>query len=313
MNLREYIIDARNNGIAIGHFNASTLDGIMAIVDAAHALKVPVIVGLSEGERDYVGVRQAAAIIKSLREERGQPIFLNADHTYSFERVKEAIDAGFDSVIFDGAQLSLEENIKITKKCVEYARTVRPFGGSSSSPQTLKGIGEELSPHASVNVSDVIIEGELGFIGTSSKMLDAIPEGAITRPDDMTKPEDALRFVLETGIDLLAPAVGNVHGIVRSGEPALNIERVKTLSGAVSVPLVLHGASGNTAEDIRAAIKAGVAIVHVNTELRVAYRGGLMKSLSENREELSPYKYLKPAKLAMQKVVEEKLRIFGMK
>ncbi|MEI7463010.1 MAG: class II fructose-bisphosphate aldolase, partial [Candidatus Taylorbacteria bacterium] len=109
MNLREYIIDARNNGIAIGHFNASTLDGIMAIVDAAHALKVPVIVGLSEGERDYVGVRQAAAIIKSLREERGQPIFLNADHTYSFERVKEAIDAGFDSVIFDGAQLSLED------------------------------------------------------------------------------------------------------------------------------------------------------------------------------------------------------------
>ena len=299
MNLRGYIKEAKNNGTAIGHFNASTLDGIMAIADAAEVMKVPVIVGLSEGERDYVGVKQAAAIIKSLREERGQPIFLNADHTYSFQRVKEAIDAGFDSVIFDGAQLSLEENIKETKKCVEYVKT--------SAIERLKIEGLKDSSDQS---REVLIEGELGFIGTSSKILDAIPDGAITREDDMTKPGDALRFVRETGVDLLAPAVGNVHGVVRGGEPALNIGRVKAVADAVSVPLVLHGASGNTAEDIRAAIKAGVHIVHVNTELRIAYRGGLVKSMSENREELSPYKYLKPAKLAMQKVVEEKLKIF---
>jgi fructose-bisphosphate aldolase class II len=263
----------------------------MAVVDAAKTLDVPVIVGLSEGERDYVGVREAAAIIRSLREERGQPIFLNADHTYSFERVKEAIDAGFDSVIFDGAQLSLEENIKITKHCVEYAKVTLPQADGSQ-PSSIP--------------SEVLVEGELGFIGTSSKILDAIPEGAVTREDQMTKPEDAERFVRETGVDLLAPAVGNVHGMVRGGEPALNIKRVKLVAEAVPVPLVLHGASGNTADDIRAAIKAGVAIVHVNTELRVAYRGSLVKSLS-------PYKYLKPAKLAMQKVVEEKLKIFGMR
>jgi fructose-bisphosphate aldolase class II len=144
-------------------------------------------------------------------------------------------------------------------------------------------------------------------------MLDAIPEGAVIKDDQMTKPEDARRFVEETGVDLLAPAVGNIHGMVRGGDPALNTVRVGEISRAVSLPLVLHGASGNSAEDIHKAIKAGVAIVHVNTELRVAYRGGLVKSLTENREELSPYKYLKPAKLAMQKVVEEKLRIFGMK
>ncbi|MEI6304659.1 MAG: class II fructose-bisphosphate aldolase [Candidatus Taylorbacteria bacterium] len=299
MNLRGYIIEAKTKGIAIGHFNASTLDGILAIADAAQKLKVPVIVGLSEGERDYVGVKQAAAIIKSLREERGQPIFLNADHTYSFSRVKEAIDAGFDSVIFDGAQLSLEENIREAKKCVEYAKT--------SAIERLKIEGLKDSSDQS---REVLIEGELGFIGTSSKILDAIPDGAITREDDMTKPSDALRFVRETGVDLLAPAVGNVHGVVRGGEPALNIGRVKAVADAVPVPLVLHGASGNTAEDIRASIKAGVAIVHVNTELRIAYRGALVKSMSENHEELSPYKYLKPAKLAMQKVVEEKLKIF---
>ena len=100
MTLREHIAQALAKKVAIGHFNISTLDGVWAVADAAYALKVPVIIGVSEGERDYVGVNEIAAVVKSIREHRGQPIFLNADHTYSFERVKEAIDAGFDSVIF---------------------------------------------------------------------------------------------------------------------------------------------------------------------------------------------------------------------
>lgn len=288
--LRECVKRASSGHIAVGHFNASTLDGIWAVADASLKLGVPVIVGFSEGERDYVGVRQAVAIIESIRKEKGQEIYLNADHTYSFERVKEAIDAGFDAVIFDGAKLSLDENIAVTKKCVEYAR----------------GCGR-----------DVLIEGELGYIGSSSKMLDAIPEGAVVGEANMTKPEDAERFVRETGVDMLAPAVGNIHGVVRGGDPALNIGRVGEIASAVGgcgadgwkVPLVLHGASGNTADDIWNCVQAGVAIVHVNTELRIAYRAALVKALSDDHEELSPYKYLKPAKLAMQKVVEDKLRI----
>ncbi len=302
-------MEAVKSGTAIGHFNASTLDGMIAIADAARSVGVPVIVGLSEGERDYVGVRQAVAIIKSMREESGQQIFLNADHTYSFERVKEAIDVGFDSVIFDGAQLSLEENIKITKKCVEYARNATQSGKIK-----MGDAGREGKSGKKEDVEGgVLIEGELGFIGTSSKMLDSIPDGAVVKDDQMTKPEVAARFIRETGVDMLAPAVGNIHGMIRGGDPALNTVRVGEVSSVVRIPLVLHGASGNSADDIRKAIRAGVAIVHVNTELRVAYRGGLVKSLTENREELSPYKYLKPAKLAMQKVVEEKLKIFGMK
>jgi len=282
LSLREYIREARKKNIAIGHFNVSTLDGIWAVADAGKELNVPVIIGVSEGERDYVGVQQASVIVKSIREERGQPIFLNADHTYSFDRVKEAIDAGFDAVIFDGAQLSFEENVRIAKKCVEYARACG---------------------------RDVLVEGELGFIGTSSKVLDAIPTGAVVGDAAMTKPEDALKFITETGVDMLAPAVGNIHGVVRGGDPALNTKRVKEISEIVQIPLVLHGASGNSASDIRESVKNGVAIVHVNTELRLAYRSGLMRSLSENSDEVAPYKYLKPAKLAMQKVVEEKLRI----
>lgn len=282
--LRDYVAHARANKIAVGHFNVSTLDGIWAIADAAKGLNLPVIIGVSEGERDYVGVKQAVAIVKSIREERGQPIFINADHTYSLERVKEAIDAGYDMVIFDGAKLSLEENIDIAKKCVEYARA---------------------------SGRDVLIEGELGFIGTSSKILDAIPEGAVVGDAMMTKPEDAARFVRESGVDMLAPAVGNIHGVVRGGDPALNPGRAGEISEVTDLPLVLHGASGNTADDIAKCIKNGVAIVHVNTELRIAYRAGLIKSLSDDADEVAPYKFLKPAKLAMQKVVEEKLRIFN--
>lgn len=280
--LRQYIEQARKKGVAIGHFNVSTIDGIHAVIDAAKELSVPVIIGASEGERDYIGVRQLAVIVRSLCEERQQPIFLNADHTYSIERVKEAIDAGFDAVIYDGAKLNLDDNIQAAKVCVDYARACG---------------------------RDVLVESELGFIGTSSKVLDEIPAGAVITEAQMTKPEDAARFVKETGVDLLAPAVGNIHGVVKGGDPALNIKRVKEISSAVGIPLVLHGASGNSADDIRKSIASGVAVVHVNTELRLAYRSGLVKSLSENPDEVAPYKYLKPAKLAMQKIVMDKLKI----
>ena len=283
--LHEYILDAAKRGIAVGHFNVSTLDGIWAVADAAQSLSVPVIIGISEGERDYVGVREAVAVIKSIREQRNQPIFLNADHTYSYERVVEAIDAGFDAVIFDGAKLSLEENIATTKKCVDYARA---------------------------SGRNVLVEAELGYIGTSSKVLDAIPEGAAVGEANLTTAADALKFVQGTGVNLFAPAVGNIHGVVRGGDPALNIGRVKEIADAVHIPLVLHGASGNSDTDIRETIKNGVAIVHVNTELRMAYRSALVTSLSDSPDEVSPYKYLRPAKLAMQKVVEDKLRVFNM-
>ncbi|MDE2038193.1 MAG: class II fructose-bisphosphate aldolase [Patescibacteria group bacterium] len=285
--LRQCIEDARSAGRAVGHFNISTIDGVWAVADAAHAKSVPVVIGVSEGERDYFGVGEIAAVVKSIREGRGQEIYLNADHTYSFDRVKEAIDAGFDSVIFDGAQLPLDENIKIAAQCVRYAKAAASSAGR-----------------------DILVEGELGFIGTSSKVLDAIPAGAVVGEANMTKPEDAMRFVRETGVDMLAPAVGNIHGVVKGGDPALNPTRVKEISGAVGVPLVLHGASGNTADDIRKCIDAGVALVHVNTELRLAYRSGLVKALSEDPDQVAPYKYMKPAKLAMQKVVEDKLDIF---
>ena len=287
--LRELVADAAARKIAIGHFNISNLEGLWGIFNAARKLDVPVIIGTSEGERDFIGTKQAAALVKSLREEFNYPIFLNADHTYSTDKVKEAIDAGYDAVIFDGAKLSLDENIKMTKWCVDYAKKV-----------------------ASDTGRDILVEGELGYIGQSSKILDEIPAGVELSEDALTTAKDAERFVKEAGVDLFAPAVGNIHGMLRGGnDPKLNIKRIEDIAAAAGVPLVLHGGSGNSVDDFTAAISAGVSIVHINTEIRVAYRDALRKSLQENPDEVAPYKILKPAIAAVEKVVETKLRVFN--
>ena len=280
--LREYIQNAKKEKKAIGHFNFSNIEGLWAIVHAAKNVDVPVIVGVSEGEQQAVGIHEAVALVKSIKANLKIPIFLNADHHYSVQSVKDAIDAGFDSVIFDGAKLSLEENILQSKECVEYARK---------------------------SGRDVIVEVELGYIGQSSKVLDGVPEGVSL--ETLTSTEDAVKIMKETGADMLAPAVGNIHGMLKGGvDPRLDIKRIKDISQATNVPMVLHGGSGND-EDFDEAIEAGMCVVHVNTELRKAYTDGLKKYMDENPEDVAPYKYGEAAKLAMQKVAEEKLKAFS--
>ncbi len=284
--LKEYILEAREKGIAVGHFNVSNLDAVHGIVSAAEELGVPVILGVTEGEESYIGTEVIASIVATLKQTAKVPVFLNADHHYSFEAVKKALDAGFDMAIIDMVKLPLEENIAITKQCVDYARELSQKTGR-----------------------DILIEAELGFIGQSSKILDSIPDGV--GEETMTTADDAKHFVEQTGIDLLAPSVGNIHGMVKSGEPALHPERVREIAEASGIPLVLHGASGNTDEDVRACIEAGVAIVHINTEIRVAYKEALEKSLEENPEEVAPYKILKPTVEAVEEKVTEKLKLFN--
>lgn len=283
--LREVVAQAAANGVAIGHFNISDSQGFWGVVNGARAANVPVIIGVSEGERDFIGIRQVAALVKTTREELGHPIYLNADHSYSFERAKEAVDAGFDAVIFDGAKLSFEENARIAKQCVEYARNVNP---------------------------EIMVEAELGYIGTSSKILDEIPEGVSA--ENLTTPEESTRFVQGTGIDLFAPSVGNIHGMLRNARsPKLNIELIKKIRTAAGVPLVLHGGSGTSDEDFVAAIKAGIGIVHINTEIRVAYRDALKAYLAEHPDEIAPYKFGKAGVDAIAAQVEKRLRLFSMK
>ena len=282
--LREYIKEADEKGIAIGHFNISNLEGLHGIYNAAKKLGVPIIIGVSEGEEAFVGREEAAALVKVIRERDNYPIFLNADHHASFESVKACIDAGFDEVIIDQAKFNFEENIKITKECVDYARNVTKNTGR-----------------------DILVEAEIGYIGSGSDIKDTIPEGAGV----LTKVEDAERFVQETGIDLLAPSVGSIHGLIKSGKPHIDAELVKKIRETTGIQLVLHGGSGLRDEDFTNAIKAGVSIVHINSEIRLAWKEAVRKFIEENPNEINPTKILKSAVEAIEQIVEARLKLFN--
>lgn len=276
----------KKDGKAIAHFNISNLDQARAIVQVAEELKQPVIIGVSEGEREYMGVEMVRTIVDELNQEYEVPIFLNADHTYSIEKVQEVIESGYDSVIVDGAKLPYEENVALVKSCVDLVRAYEEKTGKR-----------------------VLVEAELGYIGQSSSLNTALPEGVTEA--NLTTPEQAKDFVLRTGIDMFAPAIGNVHGmLIDAEEPKLHIERLKEITQVVDVPLVLHGASGNTDEDLKSSIDNGVAIIHINTEIRKAFRDGEMHYLAEHPNEVAPYKFGHEGQEEMKKVVRAKMELY---
>jgi fructose-bisphosphate aldolase, class II len=280
--LRAVINEFKSKHQALGHFNFSDSNQLKAIAAASRAAGLPVIAGLSEGEREFFPLTHARALVDQYQKE-GVALYLNADHTYSTEKAKAAIDAGVDSIVVDGAQLPTAQNIALVKAVVAYARQ---------------------------SGRDVMVEGELGYIGTSSNVLDALPEGAAATEALMTKPEEAAAFVAGAGVDAFAPAVGNIHGMLKGGNPKISPERVAEIAGAVSVPLTLHGGSGISDGEFRAAIQAGIALVHINTEFRLAYRDALKASLAQTQE-VAPYKYLAPVEAAMQALLVQKMQLFA--
>jgi fructose-bisphosphate aldolase class II len=282
----EIITEYKQKGNAVAHFNISNLDQARAIIDIAEELKQPVIIGASEGERAYMGVDMLRKIIDEFNEEYRVAIFLNADHTYSFEKVVEVVEAGYDSVIVDGAKLPYEENVALVRKCVDYVRSYEQKTGRR-----------------------ILVEAELGYIGQSSSLNAKLPEGV--SDDNLTTAEQAKDFVLRTGVDMFAPAIGNVHGmLIDAPEPKLRIDRLREIAKAVDVPLVLHGASGNTDEDLLAAIDVGIAIVHINTEIRKAFRDGEKEYMDEHPTEVAPYKFGKEGQEEMKKVVRAKMELY---
>jgi fructose-bisphosphate aldolase class II len=283
--LRDFLQDAPESGKAIGHFNISDLVLLKAVFAAARELGVPVLVGLSEGEREFVGTRQIAAFVRSLREEFDYPIFLNADHTHSLAKAVEAAQAGFDSIVFDMSALPFDENVRQTKQAVEALKSINP---------------------------SMLVEGEIGDIGTGSEIHDQAPDLS----KGLSTPEQAQQFVESTGVDILAPAVGNMHGMLRSmvrGETKkrLDIERIASIKQAARVFLTLHGGSGTDDEDLRKAIAAGINIVHINTALRVAWRRGLEQGLAKQPDEVVPYKILPSAVDPVKQVVSSRLQLFN--
>lgn len=264
------------------HFNFSNLEQLHALVEAAAELKAPVVLGLSEGERDAVGLAQAAALIRTFRE-AGHSVFLNADHSRSVETAKAAVDAGFDSVHIDLSKESYEDNVAGTSEVVAYARAKNP---------------------------DIEVEGELGYLATESSKI--YKEDVVIPEDSYTKPEQAVEYVAATGVDRFASAIGNIHGIA-ANEPSLRFELIEELRRVLpdTITMVLHGGSGIADVDLQKAIELGLNNAHVNTELRVAYTEALRASLAEEPEEVAPYKYVQAAKEATKRVAAENIRLFG--
>ena len=282
--LREVLGEARQNQVAVGHFNISDLAGLKAVFESARALHVPVLVGLSEGERAFMGVRETAAAVKVLRQEYDYPIFLNADHTHSLASAEEAARAGFDSIVFDRSELPFGQNISETKRAVEALKAINP---------------------------SILIEGEIGEIGTGSEIHEEAPQGL-----KLTTPEEGREFAAATGIDILAPAVGNTHDLSRTmirgeAQKRLDIDRIAEIGKATGLFMTLHGASGTNDDDLRRAIQAGITEIHINTEVRLAWRRGLETAFAKEPDQVVPYKLLPAAVDAMKRVVSARLLLFN--
>jgi ketose-bisphosphate aldolase len=277
--------DAARNKVAVGHFNVSDLPTLKGVVAAAQELKVPVVVGVSEGERKFLGDKQISALVKSFHDEGGIPVYLNADHTHTLEEAIAAAKAGFHSIVFDLSALPIEENIRQTREAIELLKGINPL---------------------------ILIEGEIGDIGTGSNIHDMMPD--LSR--GMTTPDQARHFVETTGVDILAPAVGNMHGMVQSmiqgkTRKHLDIERIAEIKRATGSLMTLHGGSGTNDDDFVRAIAAGINIIHVNTELRVAWRRSLDEALSKQPNEVVPYKILPAVVEATREIARARLKLFN--
>ena len=283
--LREALQNAGSRHVALGHFNVSDLSGFHAVVRVGRRLNLPLMIGVSEGEREFIGVKEIALLVQAARDEYGLSLYLNADHTHSLEKAKVAAEAGFDEVIFDASRKPFEQNVQETKQAVEILKSIRP---------------------------GLVVEGEVGYIGSSSEIVDSVPAESL----QLTTPEEAAQFVTETKVDVLAPAVGNMHGLVPSmvrGEThkRLDIERIRQIKQSTGAFLTLHGGSGTEDGDFVAGIQAGLTIIHINTELRVAWRRGLEESLKAHARDVTPYKILPGAESAMENVVARRLALFN--
>ena len=281
--LNNYLRRATAELWAIPHFNACNLEQLRGIVAAAAALRAPVMIGTSAGERAIFTPEAAVAIVKIYSEKFGAPLFLNADHTHSVALAKAAIDAGYSSIHIDLSKLPFAQNVAGVAEVVRYARKQK---------------------------REISVEGELGALATDSSPV--LKDKVKIDPASFTSPELALEFAHKTGIDRLAPAVGNYHGMSPT-KKNLDFKLIKELRAKLraNVALVLHGGSGSGEAAFKKAIAAGIANIHISTELRVAYTKALRETIKKNPDEVVPYKLTGPSVEAVQKKAAEFIKLFG--
>lgn len=288
---------AQQGGYAVGAFNVNNLEILQAIVRAAEAKKSPAILQTSEGAIKYAGLHNLAMLIKHAANESKSPFALHLDHGRDLTLIRQCIDLGYTSIMYDGSHLPFDENVKNTKQVVQWAHA--------------KGIS---------------VEAELGTIGGAEDLVSA-------RKIIYTDPAAALKFVEATGCDSLAIAIGTSHGAYKfSGAAKLDIGRLQVIRELITIPLVLHGASSvpqwliNKAKEYGAcftgaegvpeaqlmrAIKHGVCKINTDTDLRLAFDAGIREFLDKNCGEFDPRHILKAATDEIQKVVEHRMDLFG--
>lgn len=276
VSMKEMLIKAKAEGYAVGQFNLNNLEFTQAILQAAEAEKSPVILGVSEGAARYMGgFKTVVKMVEGLLEDYKitVPVAIHLDHGSSFEKCKEAIDAGFTSVMIDASHHPFEENVATTSQVVEYAHS--------------KGVS---------------VEAELGTVGGQEDDV----SGSIIYAD----PAECKELVERTGIDCLAPALGSVHGPYK-GEPKLGYKEMEEIGNATGLPLVLHGGTGIPTHDIQKSISLGTAKINVNTENQIASAKAVRETLAAKPNEYDPRKYLGPARDAIKETVMGKMREFG--
>lgn len=274
---KELYVKAKAGGYAVGAFNVSTIEAIKGVLDAAIELNSPVVIETSEGEMNYLGAKLVADVVRDLAEGLSIPVGIHLDHGQGLASVQEAIEAGYTSVHIDASALPYADNLAVSKKVVQYAHE--------------RGI---------------TVEGELGHVGGASEVHD---ESAKMEKSTYTDPAKATEYVRESGVDILASSIGNIHGIYEN-EPELDFDRLAKI-GEIGVPLSLHGGSGIPERQVKKAISLGITKVNVNTELRMAYTNTLHSELDAHPDEIVPYKYLPEEIEAVKKVVLEKIKMFG--
>jgi len=270
---------AEKNKCAVGAFNTFNLETTLAIAQAANKMKTPVIIQVTESTLKYAGLKNIFNIIKSVseNEEIKIPITIHLDHGKDLQIIKKCIKLGFSSIHFDGSELSYQKNLTLTRKVVKYAHKRK-----------------------------VWVQGELGRILGSKNVSGELKESDLQK--SLTSPGQAREFVKKTGIDTLAPSVGALHGVYK-GRENLKQALIKQIAKEINIPLVLHGGSGVSQKDLVQAIKNGIRVVNIDTELRQAFTESLRKVLKKDLKVFDPRKILYPEIEAMQKVVEEKILI----
>ncbi len=297
--LNEILPKARRGHYAIGAFNTSNLEITQAILRAAQNLNAPVIIAASEKAIKYAGIENLSHIVRSLAEETKIPVVLHLDHGSSLDMAKECIKNNFKSVMIDASHLLFKENLRVTKKVVNYAHKF-----------------------------EVSVEAEIGRLA-------GIEEDLVVGPGDViyTDPKQAKRFVEASGCDALAIAIGTSHGAYKfKGKPRLRIDILKQIAQEVRIPLVLHGASGvkkkwvsyvnrfggqlGHAQGVpdsllQTAIRNGICKINVDTDLRIAFTAGVREYLTKNKKDFDPRKIIGHACDLIQTAVEDRIKVFG--